>query len=176
MKKILIVGAGGHCKVVIDTIEEINKIERTYEIVGVLDDNKEIKNVLNYPILGEIESLKNFDENVVYHIAIGHNELREKVYKNNKNRVAITLKHPSSIVSKYAIIESGSYVGAGAIINAGAYIGMGTLVNTGSIIEHDAAVGEFAHLSYKVLVGSNSKIKNKTFIDMGEIIKRNIDM
>ena len=176
MKKIVIVGAGGHCKVVIDTIEEINKIEKTYEILGILDDNKEIKNVLNYPILGKIESLKNFDENEAYHIAIGHNELREKIYRNNENREFISIKHPSSIVSKYAIIESGSYIGAGTIINAEAYIGMGTLVNTGSIIEHDAHVGEFAHLSYKVLVGSNSKIKNKAFIDMGEIIKRNTDM
>jgi len=176
MKKIIIVGAGGHCKVVIDTIEEINKIEKTYEILGILDDNKEIKKVLNYPVLEEIKSLKHFDEDIAYHIAIGNNEVREKIYINNKNREFIRIKHPSSIVSKYAIIEIGSYMGAGVIINAGAYIGMGTLVNTGSIIEHDVHVGEFAHLSYKVIVGSNSKIKNKDFIDMGEIIKRNIEI
>ena len=176
MKKIVIVGAGGHCKVVIDTIEEINKIEKTYEILGVLDDNKEIKNVFNYPILSEIESLKNFDEDVVYHIAIGNNVIREKIYKNNKNREFITIKHPSCIISKYAIIESGTYVGAGTIINAEVYIGMGTLVNKGSIIEHETKVGEFSHLSYRTLVGSNCRIKNKAFIDMGKIIKRNTDM
>lgn len=176
MKKIVIVGAGGHCKVVIDTIEEINKIEKTYEILGVLDDNKEIRNVFNYPILSEIESLKNFDEDVVYHIAIGNNEVREKVYRNNKNREFISIKHPSSIVSKYAIIESGSFVGAGAIVSSEAHIGLGTIVNTGSIIEHETIIGEFSHLSYRVLIGANSKIKSKTFIDMGEIIKRNIDM
>jgi hypothetical protein len=143
MKKIVIVGAGGHCKVVIDTIEEINKIEKTYEILGILDDSKEIKKVLGYPILGDTESLKNFDEDVDYHIAIGNNEVREKIYINNKSREFISIKHPSSIVSKYAIIEIGSYIGAGVIINAETYIGMGTIVNTGSIIEHDAHVGEF---------------------------------
>lgn len=176
MKKIVIVGAGGHCKVVIDTIEEINKIENTYEILGILDDNKEIKNVLNYTILGEIESLKNFDKKVVYHIAIGNNEVREKVYKNNKSREFISIKHPSGVISKYAIIESGSFVGAGAIVSSEAHIGLGTIVNTGSIIEHETIIGEFSHLSYRVLIGANSKIKSKTFIDMGKIINRNTDM
>lgn len=124
MKKIVIVGAGGHCKVVIDTIEEINSIKKTYEILGILDDNKEIKKVLNYPVLGEIKSLKHFDEDVAYHIAIGNNQVREKIYINNKNREFISIKHPNSIVSKYAIIEYGSYIGVGVIVNAEAFIGL----------------------------------------------------
>lgn len=176
MKKVIIIGGGGHCKIVIDTLEEINKINNRYEILGVLDDNVNCKKVLDYPVLGNVSLLKNYEENICFHIAIGNNDVRKKIYEENKNREFLTIAHASSTISKYAIIESGSFLGAKTFVNTGARIGLGSIINTGSIVEHETQIENFSHISYGVLIGSNCKIKEKAFIDMGEIVKRNTNI
>ncbi len=176
MKKVIIIGAGGHCKVVIDTLEIINNVEKQYEIVGVLDDNESNKDVLGYPILGRLSSLKNYDEKIAFHIAIGNNNIREKIYKENCTREFLRVIHPSATISKYAIIESGSFLGARTVVNPETRIGRGSIINTGSIIEHETWIEEFSHISYGVLIGANCNIKEKSFIDMGEAVKRNTNM
>lgn len=123
-----------------------------------------------------LSSLKKYDEKIAFHIAIGNNNIREKVYKENCNREFLRVIHPSATISKYAIIESCSFLGVRTVVNTKTRIGLGSIINTRSIVEHETQIENFSHIFYGVLIGSTCKIKEKSFIDMGEIVKRNTNM
>lgn len=90
MKEIIIIGAGGHAKVVIDSIEEINKRKNEFRILGLLDDNAGGE-ILGYKIIGSFADVEKFDDNIFFHIAICNNELRENIYNTNKDRKFLTI-------------------------------------------------------------------------------------
>lgn len=171
MRKIIIIGAGGHSKVVIDAIEELNGISCNYQIMGLLDD-KEQGEIIGYKVLGNFENIDKCDENVYFHIAIGNNEVRENIYNKYKNMNFITIIHPRAIVSKHAVIEKGCYIGASVVINVAVKIGEFTIINTGSIVEHECVIEGFSHISYGAIIGGGSILKRNSFIDMGIKIPR----
>ena len=173
MKKVIIVGGGGHAKVVIDALEEQIKLGAKLEIKGVLDDNTELKEVLGYKVLGKIEDMKVFSGDSCFHLAIGNNEFRKKLFNMNRELEYISVIHHTAIISKYAEIGNGVYIGAGVVVNPDTKIGDFVIVNTGSIVEHDCVVEDFSHISYRVTIGSGTTISNQKFVDMGTVVERN---
>lgn len=154
--RIIMIGAGGHSKVIRDIILSYGN----YEIIAQLDDvYKELK-VEDGVYFGPISAAaKLMDEYVdtKFVIAIGNNRTRKIIMEQLEipsHRYA-TLIHKQSIVSLSAKIGAGTVVMPGAIINADADIGNHVIVNTGAIVEHDNKVKDFAHISPNaVLTGS----------------------
>lgn len=168
MVEVVLIGMGGHGKVVLDTILSNPQID--IKVIGFLDDGN-IEEVLGIRKLGNISDWKKYQDKK-FHIAIGNNNFREKLTKELGEDNLITIIHNTAYVSNMSKLGIGSYIGAMVVINPESKIGKVSIINTGTIIEHNCELGDYVHLSYRVLVGSESKISSNTMIDMGRILER----
>lgn len=160
---------GEHGKVVLEAALDNEK----YNVLGYLDDNK-IDNILEQKILGNINDYLNYvNQNIKFHIAIGNNQIRRKLFlKIGKNKL-VTIIHKTASISKFSDIGLGNFIGAMVVINQGVKLGNNCIVNTGSIVEHGTEIGDNSHISYRSLIGSNCVLSEGTYIEMGETVKRN---
>lgn len=173
MKKIVLIGGGGHSKVIIDIINSTNE----YEIIGITEKDPTLKSILDIPILGDdniLEKLRSKGiEYAFISIGIGEtNSIRNTIYKKIKNLdfKVPALIHNKAIVSPYSKIGEGTCVMAGAIINPNSNIGINSVVNTGAIIEHDCSIGDNTFISPGAILAGNVIVKEYSFIGMGSNI------
>ena len=175
MKKIILIGAGGHCVSCIDVIE----MQRKFKIVGLVD-NKRKNFLINYKVIGSDKELKKFSKRIQYAlITIGHiknSKIRENLFKkvSNYGFQFPTIVSPLSYISKRATIGEGTIVMHGSIINAGAKIGKNCIINNKTLIEHDVVVEDNCHLSTRSTVNGGVTIKKNSFIGSCSVIKQNI--
>ena len=174
MKKIILIGAGGHCKSCIDVIET----EKKYKIIKIFDKNKKIKRLLNYQVFWE-KYLNNFLKKNYAFVTVGQIKNREIRYNLFKKLKKYGFKIPKIIspyayVSKHAHIGEGSIVMHNAVINAGAKIGKNCIINTSSLIDHDAIIGDHTHISTKAVINGGTKIGSKVFFGSSSVTKQNI--
>ena len=175
MKKIILVGAGGHCTSCIDVIE----MEKKFKIVGLID-NKRKKFLLNYKTIGNDKNLKKISKNIKYAlITTGHiknSTIRENLFKKvlDYGFIFPSIISPSAYVSKHASIGEGTIVMHGTVINAGASIGKNCIINSKSLIEHDVVIGDHCHISTRSTVNGGVVIKKNSFIGSCSVIKQNI--
>ena len=164
MKTIAIFGAGGHTKVIIDLIIELNQ----YTIIGIYDDNKE-GSFEDIPIIGKIDGNVNinYDE---YIIGIGNDNIRKQIYEQFLNLRWAVLIHPRSIVSKRAMIDDGTLVFAGAVIQTGVKIGKQCIINTNCNIDHESIINDFSSICPGVTICGNVVIGELTFIGANSTI------
>lgn len=151
---IVILGNGGHSKVIQDTIA----CYKDQRIVAILDDKYESmtrKNGVIYGPLLYIHRIVKWDVKIV--IAIGNNKTRKEITKklDIPPHKYLTVIHPTAVVSPTAVIDDGTVVMPHALINAGAMIGRHCIVNTGAIVEHDNVIGNFAHISPNATLTGN---------------------
>lgn len=136
---IVLYGASGHCKVIIDILQCNNQ-----KIAEVIDDAPKSKSILGLPILNSKEFDFSSAENMI--LSIGNNKIRKKL----AGKFPVTFVkaiHPKAIISNHAAVGEGTVVMAGAIINPGANIGNHCIINSGAVIEHDCKIGDYAHIS-----------------------------
>jgi sugar O-acyltransferase (sialic acid O-acetyltransferase NeuD family) len=182
MEKIVLVGAGGHCTVIIDIIKSAKK----YEIVGVTDKAYvlgEENLVLDIPIIGDdgilIELYKSGVKNAFVCVgALQNIEVRDKIY-NNLKTIGFNIPaliHRDAVVSPYANIAGGTCVMAGAIVNPSASIEENCIVNTGAIIEHDCKIQRNTHISPKACIAGGVNVGYNTHVGMGSSIIQAINV
>ena len=172
----LVIGAGGHSRVVIDSLE------RSYcNIAGIVDTNYSGKkeSIMGYPVLGGTYVIDNYDlSDINIAVAIGNNEEREEIF----NRLLLKgynlpkIIDSTSIISRSALIDKGTYINAGAIINSCSTIGKNVIINTGSIIEHEVEIGDHTHIGPGVKIAGRVKIGKNSFIGIGSIIIQKIEI
>ena len=175
MKKIILIGAGGHCVSCIDVIE----MQRKFKIVGLID-NKKKNFLLNYKIIGSDKELKKFSKRIQYAlITTGHiknSKIRENLFKkiSNYGFKFPAIISPLSYVSKHASIGEGTIVMHGSVINAGAKIGKNCIINSKSLIEHDVVIEDYCHISTRSTVNGGVIIKKNSFVGSCSVIKQNL--
>lgn len=164
MGNLLIVGAGGHGKVV----KEIAQAIGIYEKIDFVDDN-------SLEAIGKTEDLQELRKQYESaFVGIGDNNLR-KVYFNILGEIGYaipTLIHPTAYISKSAQISCGTVVEPKAIINAGVSIGMGGIVSVGAIVDHDVLIGDFVHVNAGAVCKAGSIVLAEMKIDAGQIFER----
>lgn len=195
-EKIVIIGASGHAKVIIDTIELMGE----YEIGGLIDSYKlKGEKILNYEVIGTEEDLPRLLQKGISKgiIAIGDNWTRFKMYSKIQQIAPdfqfISVIHPSAIVSRYAKIGKGVAVLCGVIINADAVIEDCCILNTNASLGHDSimqrfssiapsctiggtvTIGEFSAISIGATVNQNLTIGKHTVIGSGSVVVRSIE-
>jgi len=167
-KKLAIIGAGGHGKVV-GEIAMLNQ----YDTIDFFDDK--ISEIKNFPfkIIGNLrllkKNLKNYDN---FFIAIGDNKIRyDKIswLKKEKNNI-VSLIHPKSTVSQFSSIGKGSCVMANAVVNPGTFIKEGVIINTSSSIDHDCLIEDYAHISPNCSLSGNVSVGKFTHLGTGTSI------
>ena len=164
MKRLVIVGASGHGKVIADIA-----VRNGYQDIVFLDDNEAIQQCAGFPVVGKTAQIDRLDGDIV--IAIGNPALRERLQEKIH---PVTLIHPNAVISRRVTIGVGTVVMAGAVINSDAVIGNGCIINTGSSVDHDCRIGDYAHISVGTHVAGTCKIGKRTWIGAGATVSNNI--
>lgn len=174
MEPIILLGGGGHCKSVIDTIRS----SKLYDIVGIIDIKTNIGKVIDgIKIVDNDENLIKYRNEGIKNAfitvgSIGNPTLRIKLYNLAKKlefKMPI-IKDSSSIVSTNVRIEEGTFIGKGTIINTFSVIGANCIINSGSIIEHDCYIKDFVHISPGSTLCGSVKIGRNTHIGANSTI------
>lgn len=192
MRKLILLGGGGHCHSVIDCIDKT-----VYTICGILDPKTNLEPIDGIEVLGTDDKLHELGNTYSYHITIGMTKIstiREKAY-NLLTDMALSIE---TIISPYAYVAKGGFLDKSctimhqALINRGVQIGANTIVNTRALIEHDTIIGKHTHISTGAiinggctigdhcLIGSNAtilhgiNITSSTIIGAGTVVTSNI--
>lgn len=171
MKKLIIIGAGGHGKVV----AEAASLSGKYNDICFLDSNFPILVVNN--VVGHSDDYESFiSKDAEFIVAVGDCTIRHKISKNLSSHGAELAKiiHPKSYISEAAHVSKGTYIGAFSIINPGASISFNCIINTGAIIEHDCNLQESVHISPGSVLSGNVQVGMKTWIGAGATVINNI--
>ena len=167
MKKLVIIGASGHGKVIADIA-----VKNGYEEIVFLDDNENIKECAGFPVVGRVSAANKIDGDKI--VAIGNANVREKIQESLKG--VTTLIHPDAVISRRVEIGEGSVIMAGAVINSDAIIGKGCIINTCSSVDHDCRIGNFSHVSVGTHIAGTVNIGNRIWIGAGSIVSNNINI
>ena len=168
MNRLIIIGAGGHGKVIADIASKIGYSEITF-----LDDNA-VGECMGLPIIGkshDIDSLN--DGRTDFVIGIGNNSIR-KMIAERYNVNWVTLIHPAAQIAMNVSVGKGTVVMAGVVVNVCTEIGDHCIINTSSVVEHDNVIADYVHISPNSALGGTVTVGECTHIGIGATVKNNI--
>jgi sugar O-acyltransferase (sialic acid O-acetyltransferase NeuD family) len=179
MEPIVIVGAGGHAKVVAQTLRRLS----SWELMGFVDEinpRRTGEPFEDSTILGGSEILEVLLERGIRSLAIafGDNGARLERWRQIAARGFIfpTIVDPHAIVADGVRMGPGSYVAAGAIVQPGAELGSQVIVNTGAIVEHDCFVGDGAHICPRACLAGHVRIGQGAWIGAGALVRDRVNV
>ena len=179
MSAVVLLGGGGHCRSVIDVIEQTGR----FSILGVLEkEGFSYSNLMGYPLLGSDHDLPAFiEQNCAVVITIGQiktSEPREKLYAYAKEAGAElpVVVSPRAYLSRHAKVGLGTTVMHEAIVNCSAEIGENCIINTKALVEHDAKIGNHTHIATGAFVNGGAQIGQRCFIGSGAVIHNDVDV
>lgn len=178
-KRCVILGGGGHARVLIDIIVKVGLAEPSV----VLDANPNTwhQTLQEVPIIGDDSLLPKVVEQGIGLFVVGlgsvgdaSNRIRlfELGIKNNLRPLSVI--HPSVIFSRWADIKRGCQLLPNAIVNAGSSIGENVIINSGSIVEHDCIIDNHAHIATGAVLASSVTVGAGAHIGAGATIIQGI--
>jgi sugar O-acyltransferase (sialic acid O-acetyltransferase NeuD family) len=172
---LLILGAGGHGKVVADTALLLG-----WKNIAFLDDRAAaLGQPLGLPLAGTLGELAgragDFTAAVV---AIGNAGLRLELAERCRRTglEVVSLVHPIAFVSQFASLGGGCVVFAQAAINAGAELGAACIVNTGATVDHDCRIGDGVHICPGAHLAGDVRVGERSWIGIGATIRQGISI
>lgn len=163
MRKIVILGASGHARVIADIVNACDD-----KVEAFLDDNTDIKGVA-----GVISEYINYTD-CEFIIGIGNANIREKL--SNLPVKWYTAIHPSAVVSPSVSIGQGTVIMPNAVINAETAIGEHCIINTSVVVGHDNIIEDFVHVSSGAKLGGATRVGKATWIGIGATVINNINI
>ena len=177
MKEILLIGGGGHCRSVIDVIEQ----ECRFEIVGIVDRPELLgSNVLGYSVIGNDSDLDSLAKKYQYALItagqIKSPSLRIKLFNLavKAGFILPSIVSPNAYVSRYASLGNGVVVMHGALVNINTTISDNCIVNSKALIEHDCQIFKHCHISTNATINGGVTVEEGCFIGSGAITKESI--
>ena len=174
MKDIVLIGGGGHCKSVIDVIEQ----EGQFRIAGIVDTPEFLgSNILGYPVIGNDSDLASLAKKYQYAlITVGQIKsplLRIKLFDlaTKAGFTMASIISPNAYVSKYSSIGNGVVIMHNSIVNAKASIGNNCIINSKALIEHDCQIFEHCHISTNATINGGVIVESGSFVGSGVITK-----
>jgi sugar O-acyltransferase (sialic acid O-acetyltransferase NeuD family) len=164
-KPILLIGFGGHAKVLINILSLLGR-----EIIGALSLEPIGTEYLSIKVVGSDENLWQYDpKNIQLVNAIGQlpkNDLRAQIYLDAKAKgfSFANVIHPNAIIAQNVIFGEGVQVMAGAIIEPSVKIFDNVIVNTGANINHDVRIHSHTHVAPGAVVCGDVVIGSHVFI------------
>lgn len=169
-KRLVIIGSGGHGKVIAD----LAKLNGYREIV-FLDDDINKKTCGTYPVVGTSKDVSRYTD-WDFVVAIGNNAVRRRVQTGliEQGLTVVSLIHPNAVVAEDVQIGEGTVVMAGAVVNPASVIGRGCIINTCASVDHDNCIGDFVHISVGSHLAGTVQIGAETMIGAGAVVSNNI--
>ena len=170
MNRLVIIGAGGHGKVLAD-----NALKNGYTDICFVDDQAEGK-CMEFPIVGTSADIPSMNDGKTdFVIGIGNNSVRKKIAQTYDANW-VSLIHPSAQIAVNVSVGKGTVVMAGAVINACATVGAHCIINTRAVIEHDNVIEDYVHISPNAALGGTVHIGEQTHIGIGATVINNIEI
>ena len=167
MRKLAIIGASGHGKVVADIARK-----NGYSEIVFLDDDENIHECGGYPVIGKSAEAGMIDADVI--VGIGNASVRRRIQESIPDEKLIILIHPDAVVAEDIVIGTGTVVMAGTVINPGARIGKGCIINTCSCVDHDCEVGDYVHIAVGSHLCGTVSVGRGTWIGAGATVINNV--
>lgn len=168
-KRVIILGAGGHGRVILDILRKMG-----LEVVGFLDDNPGLigKSVNDIPVLGTVDRLGEFPANAAFIIGIGDNDSRAKIFSKlvELGLNILNAIHPQAIIAEDVRIGRGVAIMGGAVLNTGAVSGDDVCINTGATVDHDNILGDHCHIFPGANLNGGVKVGEFAYIGSGAVI------
>ena len=169
MRKLAIIGASGHGRVVADIARK-----NGYSEIVFLDDDENIHECGGYPVIGKSVEAGMIDADVI--VGIGNASVRRRIQESIPDEKLIILIHPDAVVEEDIVIGTGTVVMAGTVINPGARIGKGCIINTCSCVDHDCEVGDYVHIAVGSHLCGTVSVGNGTWIGAGATVSNNVSI
>lgn len=174
MRPLVIYGAGGSARDVLELVRDINSQGSQWDVLGFLSDDEESwgQELNEIPVLGGIEALKALPERPVAALAVGGPHIRKRMVERIRPHVDgfPTLTHPAVISSSSVTCGEGVVITAGNILTANIRLGDFVMVNLACTITHDCVLGDFVTLSPGVNISGNVHIGEGTDVGTGGAI------
>jgi sugar O-acyltransferase (sialic acid O-acetyltransferase NeuD family) len=179
MSPIIVIGGGGHAKVVISILRKL----KSYRILGYTD-LKDNGDILGSAYLGTDDKLEPWStgrekRSAVLGIGqVGTGKTRDEFWTGLK---PLSLEFPL-IVSPTAVVNEGVTIGEagvvmdGAVINSGAAVGRGVIVNTNSTIEHDVVIGDWVHIAPGATLSGGTTVGRYSMVGAGATVIEGINI
>jgi sugar O-acyltransferase (sialic acid O-acetyltransferase NeuD family) len=169
---IVLIGAGGHGRVVLDIIRSAGE----HRVVGFLDADPELAGTLvdEVPVLGAVNLLPKLKSQKIRAgmVSIGDNyaRLSHAAKLLEQGFELVNAIHPRSTVSKTARLGRNIVVAAGAVVSTGARIEDSVIINTSAVIDHECEIGQAVHVCPGAKVAGRVRIESQTFVGLGSNI------
>ena len=181
MPRVVVLGSGGHARVLLDCL----LLCADSEIIGLLDADLSLVGSFVYkvPVLGSDELLGELVRRGATHFVVGlggagDNEPRRRLFDAG---IAVGLRphavrHPSAVISPRAQVGEGSQLLPGCIVNAGAVLGRNVLVNSAAVVEHDCFIGDHVHLATGSRLASTVRVGEGAHVGAGATVRQYISI
>lgn len=180
IKNILLIGGGGHCKSVLDSL----LLSGEYSNMGIIDRKDKMgETMMGIKVVGSDDDLLELFQEGYTHAfitigSIGNPDLRISLYNRVKEVGFLipTIIDPSAKVSLFSTIGEGVFIGKNAVINSCVVIDKCAIVNSGSIVEHDCQIAPFAHIAPGVVLGGDVKIGENSHVGINSGVKQGVSI
>jgi len=170
---VLIIGAGGHGRVVADVLLRMRERGEAVEPVGFVDDKPTLtgEEVLGLPVLGTTGDIGRLAHDAVI-VAVGDNAVRRRLFDRLRQAGErfFTARHPQSVVAPDVVLGEGTTVCAGVVVNTGSAIGADVILNTSCSVDHDNRVGDHVHIAPGVRLGGEVEVAEGALVGIGATV------
>lgn len=172
MKEVIIIGAGGHAKVIADIV-----LRSGDAVLGFLDDNPDRQSeICGIPVLGSVADYSKY-LHAEFVVGIGNASVRRKIIEMMEDVNFYTAVHPTAVISSMDVtIGKGTVIMANAVVNPDTWIGDHCIINTAAVIEHDNHIGNYAHISVGAKLAGTVSIGEETWVGIGATVSNNISI
>jgi sugar O-acyltransferase (sialic acid O-acetyltransferase NeuD family) len=170
---LLIIGAGGFGREVVDVVDAINAVAPTFHLLGFLDDGdvpRDLLERIGVPLLGDTGSFQQLEAAYVVGIGAGDARRRIDALAGLWGRQAAVLRHPAATVGRDVELGDGTIIAAGARLTTHIRLGRHVHVNIGCTVGHDTVMEDFATLFGGVVVGGGCVIGTGATVGSGAVV------
>lgn len=174
---IIIIGAGGHSRVVYDILRYDHNLDVISFVDNTIRGSEEA--IMGVPVTGGHDVIpKLVEENNIggFIVAVGDNEIRCEHYNKllEMGLEPVSAIHPEAYISKTATIGPGTVVAPGVSVSTNVEVGENSILNTGSLVDHETSIGSHTHIAPGSTVAGRVKIDEMSFIGMGSTIRDSV--
>ena len=178
-KPVILLGAGGHAKVLLDIL-----LDRNAEIIGIAEKDGAVRSpdLYGIPVIGSDSDIAGYSPDEIELVngigSIAFTALRQRIFENFKRqgyrfRQVI---HPSAVVSRRAELGEGVQVMAGAVVNIGTCVGENSIINTRASADHDCLIGAHVHIAPGVTLSGGVKVGDGSHIGIGAAVVQGVEI
>lgn len=176
---VIILGAGGHAKVLVEVLLKSGKV-----IAGIVDPDLTLvgTNILGVPVLGCDEVVNGYST-TDFHLVNGLGSVsvplkRQQLFDRFKalGYFFATVIHPSAIIASDAVLSEGTQIMAGTVIQPGCRIGINSILNTRASVDHDCIIGDHVHVAPGVTLSGGVSVGSRSHIGTGATVIQGISI